>query len=189
MRFLKKVIVIIIIVGAIAGVFLANSYLQDGGDQGELVMQITDAPPELNIENVFVTISEVKVHKADENAGENLGENAEEDGNGEWFTVNDNEQQFDLKAIENVSEFLGSATLEAGKYTQIRLKVENSSLISDGELYQLTIPSNSQKLVNAFNIEGNETTILTLDFDAEESIHKTGNNNYIMRPTIKVIEE
>ncbi len=195
MRFLKKVLGIIVIVGVIAGAFLARTYLRDGSSeaQGELVLQLTDAPPELNIENVFVTISEVKVHKAEENVQENLeenvGENVEESESGTWYTVNENTQQFDLKAIEDVSVFLGSATLEVGKYSQIRLKVENASVISDGNEYQLTIPSNTQKLVNAFDIEENATTTLTLDFDAGESIHKTGNNDYIMRPTIRVLEE
>jgi len=30
---------------------------------------------------------------------------------------------------------------------------------------------------------------LTLDFDIHESVHKTGSDNYIMKPTIKVIQE
>ena len=37
-------------------------------------------------------------------------------------------------------------------------------------------------------IENNETLILTLDFDIQKSVHKTGNDKYIFKPTIKIIQ-
>ena len=97
-------------------------------------------------------------------------------------------QTFDLIAIKDVKEFLGSVELDAGKYTQIRLNVDEATAIINGTEYNLTIPSKTIKLVKNFNLEANETTTLTLDFDAQKSIHSAG-DKYTMKPTIKVIEE
>ena len=85
--------------------------------------------------------------------------------------------------------FLGSQNLTAGIYTQIRLDVDEALVTINGTQYDLEIPSKTVKLVNNFRISENETTTLTLDFDIQESVHKTGNDKYIMRPTIRVIEE
>ena len=137
-------------------------------------MQITVAPTVLNIEKAFVTISNVEVHLAGAEAV--------------WFTVVEKAATFDLIAIENIEEFLGTAELSAGKYTQIRLNIDNASVIINGTEYNLTIPSKTVKLVKAFNIEENETITLTLEFDAQESIRSAGKGKYIMRPTIKVIQ-
>ena len=125
---------------------------------GTLLMQITDAPPELNITKALVTISVVEVHLA---------------GTG-WFTVVEEAKTFDLIAIED---------------TQIRLNINEALVTINGTEYDLTMPSKTIKLVKGFDIEPNEITTLTLDFDAQESIHSAGKDKYIMRPTIKVIQE
>jgi len=59
----------------------------------------------------------------------------------------------------------------------------------DGTEYDLTIPSKTVKLVKPFNIVENQTTTLTLDFIANESIKSAGKDKYVMNPTIKVIQE
>ena len=142
---------------------------------GNLVLQITDQP-NLNIEKADVTISDVQVHVAD--AGNESG----------WFTVVEESQTFDLVAIKDVKAFLGGSELAVGRYTRIRLSVDKALVTINGTEYNLTIPSNTVKLVKDFEIEENKTTILTLDFDAQQSIHSTGQSDkYIMRPTIIVI--
>jgi hypothetical protein len=69
------------------------------------------------------------------------------------------------------------------------LVVERALVTIDGIEYDLHIPSKKVKLISPFEIVENETTTLTLDFDVYESIHQTGNDKYIMNPTIKVIHE
>ena len=83
---------------------------------------------------------------------------------------------------------MGSAELTAGKYTQIRLAIDDAILYIGNESTPIKIPSGNIKLVKNFNIEENETTTLTLDFDAQKSVHEAG-DKYIMKPTIKVIKE
>jgi hypothetical protein len=144
---------------------------------GNLVLQITDKP-DLDIEKADVTISKVQAHIA--GAGNESG----------WFTVVEGAQTFDLIAITDVKTFLGETELSVGRYTQIRLDVDSALVTINGTEYNLTIPSKTVKLVRSFVIEENQTTTLTLDFDAEQSIHEAGQSGqYIMRPTITVIQE
>ena len=110
-----------------------------------------------------------------------------------WLTIIEESQTFDLIALQDVKEELGLNDLIIGKYTQIRLTVEkaNITINNDGEIevHDLKIPSKKVKLIKPFWIYEDDTTVLTLDFDVYESVHKTGKDNYIMKPTIKVIQE
>jgi len=151
----------------------------DEKDKGTLILQITDANDDLNITEALVTISSISVH---------LGAGGNNTTAG-WYTIVEEQQTFDLIAIQDVKDFLGSENLTAGVYTQIRLYVDQALVTIDGIQHDLEIPSKTVKLVNNFRIDVNETKILTLDFDVQESIHETGSGKYIMKPTIKVIEE
>ncbi|UCD03590.1 MAG: DUF4382 domain-containing protein [Candidatus Woesearchaeota archaeon] len=177
---LKLILPILII-----GLIFVSGCIQTESGTGTLVMQITDKPADFEIEKAIVTISNIKVHKADYNEGDNES-NESEAG---WYTVVEESQTFDLIEIKDVKEFLGSTELESGKYTQIRLDVESALATINGTDHDLTIPSRTIKLTKSFTINTNETTTLTIDFDANESIHATGNGKYIMKPTIKVIQE
>lgn len=153
--------------------------IQEG--TGTLVLKITDAPSELNITEALVTISEVRVHRA--------GIDNETNDTGYWFTIVNTSQTFDLIAIQNVTEFFGSANLSAGVYTQIRLYVESALVTIDGIQYNLTIPSKNVKLIHPFIVEANETITLIMDFDVHKSVHEASNEKYIFKPTIKIIQE
>ena len=158
--------------------------LDTGSDvtTGLLEIFLTDAPPDLNIETAFVTISGVQVHRAAK------GEARDGETEAGWFTVVETPQTFDLIVLRDAKAFLGSAEFEPGKYTQVRLSVDEGVATIDGTEYSLTIPSGTVKLVHPFTIEVGQTTKLTLDFDAQKSIHAAG-KQYMMRPTIKVIAE
>ncbi len=153
-----------------------DAFVKEG--TGTLVLMLTDAPPELNITEALVTISEVKIHYAGINGT-----------NGSWITIVNDSQTFDLILLQNATDVLGGESLAAGWYTQIRLYVESALVTIDGIQYDLQIPSKNIKLITPFIVQNNETLTLTLDFDAQKSVHETGNGKYIMRPTIKVIQE
>ena len=105
-----------------------------------------------------------------------------------WFTIVEGPKTYDLIKIKDIKEFLGQKELTAGKYTQIRLTVDSAKLMISGEEEPLKIPSGSIKLVKSFDIADGGVTTLTIDFDAEKSVHQAG-STYIMKPTIKVIQE
>jgi hypothetical protein len=174
---MKKIgiIITILIIGSLP---FFSGCIESGN--GTLTLQITDAPGDLNITEALVTISGIEVHLA---AGGNNTTTAE------WKMVVEEPQTFDLVGIRNVKEFLGSKNLSAGVYTQIRLHIDEALVTINGTQYDLQIPSDSIKLVKGFRIIDGETTTLTLDFDVNESVHKTGNDKYIFQPTIIVIQE
>ncbi len=174
----------IIVVIAIIAVF-AGYFFMRGSNTGILKLQITDAPSALNISKALVTISKVEVHLAPGTANESTEDN-ESTG---WFTVVEGPVQYDLIAIKDVKEVLGSKTLAVGKYTQVRLSVDKAVATIDGAEHDLSVPSDKIKLIRGFDIESDKTTTLTLDFDAAESIKPTSKDNYVMNPTIKIIQE
>lgn len=151
---------------------------------GTLVLKITDAPAALNIQKALVTISMVQVHKAGTEGNETANVTTEAG----WITVVAEPQTFDLIAIKDVKEFLGSKALEPGKYTQIRLSVQKALVTIDNKEYDLTVPSEKIKLIKPFTIVAGQNTTLVLDFDAQQSIGSSGSGKYNMRPTIKVME-
>lgn len=163
----------------VLGIFMLSGCVQS--EKGTLVMQMTDAPSALNIEKAFVTVSKIQVHLAveDENATTESG----------WITVVEGPKTFDLVAIKDITGFLGETQLNVGKYTQIRLTVDNALVTIDGKESDLTIPSKTVKIVRPFDVVAGETLTLTLDFDAQESIKSTGKETYIMNPTIKILQE
>ena len=147
---------------------------------GTLIMKITDNPGDLNITEAIVTLSEIRVHYAGINDTDIMGE---------WITVVNESQTFDLIALQDVTDFLGEVNLSSGWYTQIRLFVEQALITIDGTQYDVKIPSKTIKLIKPWKIENDETLILTLDFDVQKSVYQTANNKYIFKPTIKVIQE
>jgi len=173
---MMKYLIILMMIGAAIGSNSFNHHLQPV--TGQLVLNITDAPGDLNITHANITISQVKVHR-------NAAANNTTAG---WYTVVNKSQTFDLIALQNITEFFGSVNLNAGLYNQIRLVVEKVVLTIDGAEYDCKIPSNTIKLITPFNISANKKTNLTMDFDVQKSVHETGNNKFMFKPTIKIIQ-
>ena len=182
---MKITVAIIVLMCAL----LSLSACAPHGGNGTLVLQITDQPAGLNIQKALVTISEVKVHKAGIEDNTTIENNTALPDEAGWITVVQEQKTFDLVALKDVKQFLGSANLSSGKYTQLRLNVDKAVATIDGQEYDLTIPSRTIKLITPFTIAGGRNTILTLDFNAAESVHQTGKGKYSMRPTIKVSPE
>ena len=151
--------------------------LQNG--KGTLVIQITDAASNLNITHANVTLSKIQVHLS---AG---GGNNTTAG---WYTVVNESKTFDLIALVNVTELFGSAELSTGMYTQIRLTVEECVITINGTEHNCTVPSGAIKLIKPFVLKPNQNMTLTLDFDAQQSISQNGNEQYIFKPVIKVVQ-
>jgi PKD repeat protein len=110
-----------------------------------------------------------------------------------WITIVNETQTFDLLALQNTSALLGEKNLTVGKYTQIRLTVTSGIITINVngsiEEHTLKVPSDSIKLIHPFTITENTTTVLTLDFLVNQSIHQTGNGKFLLKPTIKIIQE
>jgi len=160
--------------------------------KGRLEIYLTDSSGKYkandseNYSAVYITISKMEAHIAGE----------DEATEGEWILLREwaegEEPVFDLTILQDVSDLLVEGSFAAGKYTQLRIFVTKVSVLLeegiDGE--PVEIPSVYQtgiKLIHPFEIIDGITTELTLDFDAEKSIIKTGNGSYKLMPVIKVV--
>jgi len=148
---------------------------------GVLIILIKDKPPDLKISKALVTISSVGVHRT------GLGNDKNNDSSAGWIVIINESQTFDLILLQNLSDVLANVDLSVGIYSQIRLYVEKALLTIDGVEYDLKIPSKKIKINTNFVIFEDESTTLLLDFDVHESVIKTGNDKYILKPVIKLI--
>jgi heat shock protein HslJ len=138
---------------------------------GTVEFRATDAPPK-DISHIWVTTDKIEVHKAD----------ADEDT---WVTVVNQEQTFNLVAIQDAEVFLGEEEVAVGQYTQIRLDVTEVIVTIDGEDITARLPSGKLKVVRPWEVKPGEKTILTLDFEADKFVVVTGKTAQV-KPVIKL---
>jgi len=168
---------------------------------GTIDVYVTDAPPDRNITSVNLTISSLEVHltaaemeQEQEQSGSGNQtqeqEQEQEGGNGGvWTSINisDNMSTFDLLKVKGIEEFFGSSEVPAGRYTQIRLIVEEAKVAVDyGAPEEAIVPSNELKIVRSFNVEDGETITLVFDFDAEHSVTFAGSGRIQVKPVVKL---
>lgn len=135
---------------------------------------------------VLVTFSEVSVHAS----------------GGGWTTVVSASRTCDLKQLLTAQEVLGTAQLEPGHYTQVRVTVTGATLNFDSAAPSpacvdgtttlagsktIDVPSGQLIFPGVFDIAEGATLTMTLDFDGDKSITLTGNGKYIMTPVIAVV--
>ena len=138
-----------------------------------LKLYMTDAPADYDA--IYLTISSVEAHKAE----------------GEWFVLSSDTQTVDLIELQNgVTMLFADTVLTSGHYTQLRLLITDAEIVVDGIPYPLEIPSGDQtgiKLIHEFTLEPDFVYELLLDFDASRSIIQTGNGQYKLKPTIRIV--
>ena len=184
---------------SVAGKGTLKIYMTDTSEGYKDPPDFIGGPTELNVPTnsdeqyleVNISISKIEGHIAgDEEEGEDevYWEDFELT---EWLE----DEPVNLLELTDVSELLTSEQLEANKYTQLRIFLkEKASLIIEGEedSIPLKIPSSAQtgiKLIHPFEIKEDMTTVLIINFDAENSIIKTGNGEYLMNPVISLSSE
>lgn len=178
---------------------------------GQLKISLTDAPSDLtNVSRVNVTFDEIRVHDDASNSSPDGGApdaGASDDGsNGSgWIVLCTDMQTIDLLSLTGgrftplCSQPTADGGIEevpvavpAGNISQVRLHLKTAQLaFNDGTpTTDLTVPSGT---TSGLKIDVNQTVPqggvleIKLDFDAAQSIHKTGNGKYMMRPVIRIV--
>lgn len=142
------------------------------GESGTIQKSVFD---ENGIEAVYLVISGADIKPADEM----------------WRPLEVLLDTVDLVELaENgLTETLIDEDLAAGTYEQMRLYFEDSMIVVDGDTLDLFVPSGMQtgyKLVDEFELEPGVTYELHIDFDIDESIVKTENGLYMLKPTTRI---
>lgn len=159
-----------------------------GPAMGTLKASLTDAPA-CGFDEVNITVSKVRVHQSAA-AGET---------DGGWTDIAVPSTPINLLNLTNgVLATLGTVTLPAGKYTQIRLVLDantgnnmaNNVIPTGGTKQNLDTPSAVQsgiKLNGQFEVLAGQQADIVLDFDACKSVLTKGNGKYALKPVIKMI--
>ncbi len=202
--FLTLVLLIVTAVSGCAGTATVTGPTgSSSGNNGQLVVSATDAPPSQNVTAIIVTVASVKVHQAgpgedtaiptsdNESTPTMTSVNSTGSGSGaggQWIDIPlDGEVTFDLLQVQGLLHYLGSANLTAGTYTQLRLQIDGVKVgLNGGEPQDATLPSGVLKVVRPFQIASDMTTSLTLDFVADRMVTVTGNGGVIVKPVVRL---
>ena len=140
-----------------------------------LEVRATDDPPR-GVTKILLTVSGIEVHQ---------GGSSDDAG---WQAVIPGPVEFDLVQITGVEEILGDQELDPGRYDQVRLSVDKVVVtVEAGNVVDAKVPSERLKIVGGFTLTAGETTILTLDFDADKSVVVTGSSNILVKPVVKLL--
>ena len=164
---------------------------------GTLAVRITDSPFS-EAKALLITFSAVTAHTTEDN----------------WVTLPfagggtavPTSLTCDLKRlVGGVEDVLGTGSLAAGHYTQLRLTISSARIYRNTETTGLVcsptlavpiateagipveVPSGTVKLVHQFDVKASSTTTILLDFDGDKSVHQLGNGAYKMQPVIKIL--
>ncbi|MBN2362178.1 MAG: DUF4382 domain-containing protein [Deltaproteobacteria bacterium] len=176
---LSLCVVATMVAGCEPGVLASAGTLEQPG--GRLLILLTDAPAPA-IERIDIAIERVDVVFAD-------GEETPR-------TILDSPRNFNLLDLRGgVTAVLADALLPVGVIQQIRLILseQGNTVTVDGEQFPLRVPSGDQaglKLTRpgGFVIAPNVTTEVIVDFDAEQSVHYSPGQGWILRPVVKLID-
>jgi hypothetical protein len=120
------------------------------------------------------------------------------------FTGGATSRTCDLKRLTTAQDVLGTGTLAAGHYTQIRLVVTSAVLYFDnasasatacapsivapaGRSAAVSVSSGDVKLNREFDVTSSGATTILVDFDGDQSIQQQGTGDYNMSPVISVV--
>ncbi len=149
---------------------------------GNVNVRMTDAPADYD--QVNIVVEEVRIRTADCNGGRNDC----------WTVISSGEATYDLLQLQN-GVFVTLATgrtVPAGSYDQIVLVLgEGSNVVVDGVSHPLKVPGGAHRGVvieGDFSVPDGGTADVLLDFDAEQSIKKIGNGQYMLMPRIRMVQ-
>ena len=157
------------LLGTLAG---CGSSSTSGGGSGTLRVAMVDAP-DPTVTAVHITLDRVEAHV-----------------NNEWVPITVTPQTYDLMDLVQNEAIIGTATLLAGRYNQVRLFVSNATVTDAAGTHPVTISSADQTGIKVnvnYDIHPNEITTILLDFNVEKSIVKQGNGQYRMQPVIPAV--
>ncbi len=151
-------------------------------ETGQVSVSLVDAPaPDISALNI--TIDRVEAHVVNPT-------DLNDDDNSHWKAITSVPQSFDLLDLRFNEAILGSTTLPAGAYKQVRLFPSSATVTDASGTYPVIIPSASNtgiKINVNYNISADQITTILLDFNVSKSLLKTGNGQYRLKPVIPAV--
>lgn len=142
-------------------------------NEGRVVLTVTDAAADMNgVSEIRLTIDMVEVQSNTEG----------------WITLSDEEKTYDLLMLkqEGSNALVADMMVPEGSYNQLRLTIDEVIVIDEEGEHTAKLPSNKLMVQGNVDVEEDTTTTVTFDVIADESLHITGNGEYIMAPVIQL---
>jgi uncharacterized protein DUF4382 len=165
---------------------------------GTVQIRLTDAPAALGqtdqplpIDAIKVVVTEVSIQRAPRGLGEGAHESRSILGPDRsttvWERVKARPTTYDLLALRGgASATLATAIVPSGSYTEIRLAVgADSRVVVDGATYPLAVPGDL-RLDHVFSVSPGGRVDLTIDVDAETSVHQADDGTWRLEPAMTV---
>ena len=185
-------VIAIVIVAALVGYFYFNPTEVDVNpfneeEEGEVIFAVTDAAADMeNVQEVRVNVDRVEAHYTSETEAETEADAETE--NEEWVTLSTSSRTYNLLELdaENRNELLLSENVTARNYDMVRLYVQNVIVVDNEGEHEAKVPSERLQIRTDVNVDANSTATVLFDFQADESLHVTGEGTYILAPVIHV---
>ena len=135
-------------------------------------------PAVVDAGNPDITAADISVQKVEANV------------DGKWVNVPVETTNVDLLNLADHDILLATGDVPTGNYGQVRVFVSSATVTDSEGVHTVKIPSGSQtgiKLNVNYDIRRNDITTLLLDFNVDQSIVKTGNGKYILKPVIPAV--
>jgi hypothetical protein len=175
-----------------------------GASTGTLSLQITDGPVD-TAEHVYIQFSGLEIQSAD--GKRTVLYYCQDPADATKTVLSDTacttpaapSMKLDLLALNGgqADFLLDDFTLPSGHYSWIRLMVDTAGVrdsyivLLGGAEHELTIPSGDQtglKLNRGFDVPAGGSADFTIDFDLRKSVHVTGTGEYMLRPTLRIVD-
>jgi hypothetical protein len=156
---------------ALALVVLVAGCVQNGAT-GATVVGITDPAAWMgSVTSVNITIDSVSAHN---DSG--------------WQTISSTQKTYDLLQLSSSGStmVLADYQLPEGDYQQLRLQISKVEVTDANGTHEAKLPSGELKINGDLTVKPNTTAVVVFDFAANESLHMTGNGEYIMMPVVSM---
>jgi hypothetical protein len=93
-----------------------------------------------------------------------------------------------LLELDDTVVMLAAGAVSPGAYEFIRIEIDQSRshVVENGVRKPLRVPSEQVRVLGGFSVDDEHRTTVTLDFDAEKSLVRLGNGDWLLQPVIVI---
>lgn len=141
------------------------------------------------LEEVNIDVQELRVRFTESAADTVQADTTENNGDSEWVNIEITPGKLNLLDFTSADTLLSDAELDEGFYSEIRLILgSDSDVVVNGETHSLKVPSGQQSgykiKFGGERLDSGEIVDLTIEFNAEKSVHVTGNGQHMLKPVL-----
>ena len=167
------VLTVVVLAAAFGGGYwyMQNRNTSAPQNSGKIIFSITDAAASMNgVTSVQMTASNVQLHSTAQG----------------WVSVPGGPKQYDLLALNASGKvvFQASADVAADTYNQIRMHIDNVTVVKNGVSTQATLPMQDMTVNGNVVVRSGGTASVKTDFLADKSLHLTSQGQFIFAPVV-----